>query len=224
MFDERIRHALHGRLAQYPPARPAQKRFRHASALEEIERALEEGLHADRWQLFGELILAFGHTLEPDATKLLAPDYTHPDMPTIEIPIDPTRSVVENAERYFQKARRAREHQNELAQRYGILSEEAEALRLALERTENAHTETDLRPILEEARARGWLRETAPLHPAKRAEKDPFEGHRIRVHLSPDGYQVLVGENAEANDYLLTAWRAPQRLVAPTLRAGTGSA
>jgi predicted ribosome quality control (RQC) complex YloA/Tae2 family protein len=222
VFDERIRHARMDALRNtlLPALRKAlQARQR---ALEEIERALEEGLHADRWQLFGELILAFGHTLEPGATKLLAPDYTHPDMPTIEIPIDPTRSVVENAERYFQKARRAREHQNELAQRYGILSEEAEALRLALERTENAHTETDLRPILEEARARGWLRETAPLHPAKRAEKDPFEGHRIRVHLSPDGYQVLVGENAEANDYLLTRVARPNDWWLH-VRAGTGA-
>jgi hypothetical protein len=91
-----------------------------------------------------------------------------------------------------------------------------------LERTENAHTETDLRPILEEARARGWLRETAPLHPAKRAEKDPFEGHRIRVHLSPDGYQVLVGENAEANDYLLTRVARPNDWWLH-VRAGTGA-
>lgn len=222
VFEERIHHARLDALRNtlLPALRKAlQARQR---ALEEVERALEEGLHAERWQLWGELILAFGHTLEPGASRLLAPDYTHPDMPTIEIPIDPNRSVVENAERYFQKARRAREHQNELAQRYGALSEEAEALRLALERAENASTEAELRPLLEEARARGWLRETAPLHPAKRAEKDPFEGHRIRVHLSPDGYQVLVGENAEANDYLLTRVARPNDWWLH-VRTGTGA-
>ncbi|GBC91517.1 hypothetical protein HRbin14_02289 [bacterium HR14] len=42
------------------------------------------------------------------------------------------------------------------------------------------------------------------------------------MHLSPDGYQVLVGENAEANDYLLTRVARPNDWWLH-VRAGTGA-
>lgn len=203
---------------------PALRKAFHARtrALSDIERALEEGLQADRWQLYGELILAFGQHLTPEDTQLLAPDYTHPDLPLVEIPIDPHRSPIENAERYFSKARRAREHQNELVQRYGLLTQEAQALHHLLERAEKAHTEADLRSVLEEAKAHGWFRETPNTHPSRRTDKDPYEGHRIREYVSPDGYQVLVGENAAANDYLLTRTARPNDWWLH-VRTGTGA-
>ena len=36
-----------------------------------------------------------------------------------------------------------------------------------------------------------------------------FEGHKIRAFHSPDGWEILVGENATANDYLTTRVAAP---------------
>ncbi|MCS6919651.1 MAG: NFACT family protein, partial [Fimbriimonadales bacterium] len=191
-------------------------------AVADIERALHDSQQADRWQLYGELILAFGHSLPHGAKLLNAPDYTQPDAPTIAIPLDPEKTVAENAERYFYKARRAREGQAELQARLERLQEEANQLRYALHTAEQNPTEDALRQLQDEAKRYGWLRETPAAAPAKRAEKDPFEGHKIRQHLSPDGYQVLVGENAQANDFLLT------RIAKPNdwwlhVRTGTGA-
>lgn len=222
VFEERIRQSRTEALRNtlLPALRRAIQARTRAQA--DIERALEEGFQADRWQLYGELILAFGNQAPPGSTTLHAPDYTHPEMPTIEIALDPNLNCVENAERYFRKARRAREQQSELAVRFGVLAQEVEMLQQMLTRAENAQTKAELRPLLEEAKNRGWLREPQAPHPAKRAEKDPFEGYRIRAYTSPDGYQVLVGENAQANDYLLT------RIARPNdwwlhVRAGTGA-
>ncbi|MCS7299975.1 MAG: NFACT family protein [Fimbriimonadales bacterium] len=221
-FTERVQQARIESLRQslLPNLRRAlQARER---ALADIERALRDSQQADRWQLYGELILAFGHNLPQGARLLNAPDYTQPDAPTIAIPIDPEKSLAENAERYFQKARRARDGQAELKARRERLQEEASQLRYALHTAEQDPTEDTLRQLYDEAKRRGWLRDTLAPTPAKRAEKDPFEGHKIRQHLSPDGYQVLVGENAQANDYLLT------RLAKPNdwwlhVRTGTGA-
>lgn len=220
-FTERIQQARSETLRQtlLPNLRRALQARERAVA--DLERALGESQHADRWQLYGELVLAFGHTLAPGDTVLHAPDYTKPDMPTIEIPIDPTKSLAENAERYFQKARRARESHAELQARLERLREEMHALRYALETAEHAADESTLRQLHEQAKQQGWLRET-PAPTAKRPEKDPFEGHKIRVHLSPDGYQVLVGENAQANDYLLTRVAKPNDWWLH-VRTGTGA-
>ncbi len=221
-FGERIQHAQVESLRN--SLLPALQRALQARtrALHEIERALSEGLQAERWQLYGELVLAYGHTLESGATMLKAPDYTQPDMLMVDIPLDPTLSHVENAERYFAKARRARSHQTELAERYGILSQEVARLQSQLAEAETCHQVERLCQLTEQARAHGWLKEPQPLPSAKRAEKDPFEGHKIRVHMSPDGYQVLVGENAQANDFLLTRVARPNDWWLH-VRTGTGA-
>ncbi|GIV08996.1 MAG: hypothetical protein KatS3mg019_1087 [Fimbriimonadales bacterium] len=221
-FSERIQQARveHLRQSLLPSLRRAlQARER---AIADLERALNDSQQADRWQLYGELILAFGHSLPPDAKLLNAPDYTQPNAPTVAIPLDPEKTIAENAERYFYKARRAREGQAELQARLMRLQEEAHQLRYALHTAEQNPTEDALRALHEEAKRHGWLREAPTASPPKRAEKDPFGGHKIRQHLSPDGYQVLIGENAQANDFLLT------RLAKPNdwwlhVRTGTGA-
>jgi predicted ribosome quality control (RQC) complex YloA/Tae2 family protein len=221
-FGERIQHARLDALRQslLPNLRRAlQARER---ALADLQRALHESQDADRWQLYGELILAFGHSLPAGATTLHAPDYTQPDAPEIAIPIDTAKTLAENAERYFHKARRARESRAELHARRERLDGEANQLRYALFQAEQAADPDALQRLHAQAKAHGWLRETTTLSPTKRAEKDPFEGHKIRAHLSPDGYQVLVGENAAANDFLLT------RIAKPNdwwlhVRTGTGA-
>jgi len=222
-FNERILHARTDALRQslLPSLRRAlQARER---ALADLQRALHASQDADRWQLYGELILAFGHDLPAGATTLHAPDYTQPDAPEIAIPIDPAKTPAENAERYFHKARRARESRAELHARLQRLTDEANALRYALLQAEQAADPDALQQLHADAKAHGWLRETgAPTSPAKRAEKDPFEGHKIRMHLSPDGYQVLVGENAAANDFLLTRFAKPNDWWLH-VRTGTGA-
>jgi len=221
-FGERIQHARTDALRQsllQNLRRVLQARER---ALTDLQRALHASQDAARWQLYGELILAFGHNLPAGSSTLHALDYTQPDTPEIAIPIDPTKSLAENAERYFHKARRARESRAELHARMQHLADEVSHLRYALLQAEQAADPNALQQLHAQAKAHGWLREATPPSPAKRAEKDPFEGHKIRAHLSPDGYQVLVGENAAANDYLLT------RIAKPNdwwlhVRTGTGA-
>jgi len=222
VFAERTQQARVDALRQslLPNLRRALEARQRAAA--ELQRALQDSQQADRWRLYGELILAYGHTLPAGATTLHAPDYTQPETPLIEIPIDPSKTVAENAERYFQKARRARESRAELQKRLERLQDELAQIQGALLEMESNPDEATLRQIHEQAKAHGWLREASPLAPAKRVEKDPFEGHKIRLHLSPDGYQVLVGENAQANDFLLT------RIAKPNdwwlhVRTGTGA-
>jgi predicted ribosome quality control (RQC) complex YloA/Tae2 family protein len=114
-------------------------RCRRANApLTDLQRALHASQDADRWQLYGELILAFGHNLPAGATTLHAPDYTQPDAPEVAIPIDPSKTPAENAERYFHKARRARESRAELHARLQRLTDEANELRYALLQAEQA--------------------------------------------------------------------------------------
>lgn len=197
------------------------------SARSHVQQAAGEAEHASQWQLYGELILAFGQHLPPDSKVLEAPDYTQPDAPLLSIPLNSEKTPAENAEHYFHKARRAKENQQSLTARQQRLEAEANEIQQFILRIESAGEDLKaLKSLVQEAAARGWLRETSPgetaLTPGAAKQKDVFEGHKIRVFTSEDGYQVLVGENAQANDFLLTKIARPNDWWLH-VRTGTGS-
>ena len=168
-------------------------------ALEDVRARLGDAELAGRWQLFGDLILAYAHTIEPGAASLRAPDYTHPSGPDVEIDLDGGLTPAENAERYFQKARSARHAESALRERLTLLSRTREDLVGVLERLDQLGAE-ELAEVQHEATLRGWLR----TQEHQRSEKDerPFDGHRIRRVRTAEGLDILYGENATANDYL----------------------
>lgn len=201
--SESLRDPLAGQLQRALKARE--------SALRQVREAADQSAYAAKWQLYAELILAFGQH-QPEGQKMLeAQDYTQPDAPVLQIPLDPEKSAVENAERYFNKARRAKENREGLLARKARLEAERGEIQALLTRVQFAPDQPHaLQGLADEALRRGWLREMpdpALTHSVK--QKDPFDGHRIRQFVSEEGYQVLMGENALANDFLLTRIARP---------------
>ncbi|MDX1548797.1 MAG: NFACT family protein, partial [Rhodothermales bacterium] len=67
---------------------------------------------ADRYERWGHLLMAAQGGVPPHADAVTLPDLFAEGAPAT-IPLDPARSAVENAQRYYDKARRtrqAREH------------------------------------------------------------------------------------------------------------------
>jgi predicted ribosome quality control (RQC) complex YloA/Tae2 family protein len=216
---EQVRGPLLGQLKRALNARQ--------SALANVREAAGQAAHAPKWQLYGELILAFGQH-EPSGIKVLeAPDYTQPDAPIIQIPLDPEKTPTENAERYFRKARRAKENQQGLLARQQRLETESNAIQQIILKVELAGEDFQaLKTLAQQAATQGWLRDSSPgeaaLTPGATKQKDAFDGHKIRLFTSEDGYQVLLGENAQANDFLLTKIAHPHDWWLH-VRTGTGS-
>lgn len=168
-------------------------------ALDEVQSRLEDAASAGRWQVFGELVLAYAHTLETGAATLLAPDYTDPSGAEVEISLDPDLTPAENAERYFRKARSARQAEPALRERLALLGRARDDIVVMLARIDDLGTQA-LEDVRHEATVRGWLRTQEPQRGEK--EERPFEGHRIRRVRTAEGLDILYGESATANDYL----------------------
>ncbi|NUL81107.1 MAG: fibronectin-binding domain-containing protein [Armatimonadetes bacterium] len=173
------------------------------SALQDVRMAAQDASEADKWQRYGELILAYGYTAKAKSF-LEAPDYGLEGSPIAQIDLDPEKSTPENAAFYFDKAKRSRENLEGLQRRAEAIEQEIERLQAFLLKLEGS---TDLDKLKEEAEQQGWLR--IQRQQARRDEEKPFGGHRVRQLLSPDGYQVLMGESAQANDYLTTKVASP---------------
>lgn len=191
------RHASESLIGGLRKTRAATER-----AIGELGHAIEQGRMAERWQLFGDIILAFGRTLPEGADMLEAPDYTQEGQPTIEIPIDGTLTVAENAERYYRKAKRGKEAAGDRERQMRRLELRLTEVEAAIEATANASE--DLNAITE-LRARcvlkGWIGMQSTVANDKPEER-PYEGRRIRTLITDDGWVILFGENASANDYL----------------------
>lgn len=166
-------------------------------ALSELRQAADTAKRAGELQLKGELLLAYAHSIEPEATRFETQDYEGSPL-TIEL--NPELSPLENAQRLFEKAKRAKSGAAHVQEQTARIESEVLDLLAHIRRAEDAADIDELRDLEERAKGRRWLHETRA--PAKSAEEKPYEGHRIRERLGPGGVRVLFGENATSNDYL----------------------
>ena len=175
-------------------------------ALHELRQAEEAGGRAAQWQRWGELVLAYGPSAGPGAT-IHAWDY---DGTEVAIPVDPELDFKANANRLFEKAKKAKGRMGLVTDQIARLSQDREAVVSLRSKVEEATRLDALHDLQDEARRRRWLTEQRA--PTRVKEDRPYEGHRVRELTAPGGYTVLYGENAEANDYLTLRVAKPNDL------------
>ena len=182
-------------------------------ALEQVRRGTHESTLADQYRRWGELIFGNLHQvkigLQRGQTRVEVLDFYDENQAQIEIPLDADLSASENAERYFERARHVEENAEALKARESTLAREAEELAKFLADLESAHEINALRELQKIAVKTGWLRAINDGQSDNRstpgsAQTPSFDGFKIKRLISPDGFTILVGENATANDYLVT--------------------
>jgi predicted ribosome quality control (RQC) complex YloA/Tae2 family protein len=171
-----------------------------AAALKQTERALaanrdalRESEAADRFRVFGDLLLAYGRRARPGASAVRAPDYTAGGA-DVEIPLDPAAGAVENAQRYFRRYAKARASAAAIPSRIATLEAAALALREALVQIETAASIDDLYEVHTDLVARRLLRRPPRTRPIARSGPRRFEG--------PDGAAIIAGRSSRENDHV----------------------
>jgi predicted ribosome quality control (RQC) complex YloA/Tae2 family protein len=166
-------------------------------AIADLRQAEEMGGRAPQMQLHGELILAYGAGLDEGASLLEAYDY---EGKPVTIKLDPELNYKENANRFFDKAKRAKGRMGTVRDQLTRLTEDKLAIEGLLQRVQDATRLGELEDLRDEARKKRWLHSQPT--PTRRKEDRPYEGHKVRELMGPGGWPVLYGENAESNDYL----------------------
>lgn len=166
-------------------------------ALSDLRQAEEAGGRAPTWQRYGELLMAYGTMIRGGVETAEVWDY---EGNPLSIKVDPELDYKENANRYFERAKKAKRGMGMVRDQIERLANDRAALLEHLRKVEEADRLDVLRDLQEEARKRKWL--MAMALPTKNKEDRPYEGHRIRELAAPGGWTVLFGENAESNDYL----------------------
>ncbi|HLB25869.1 MAG TPA: NFACT family protein, partial [Nitrospirota bacterium] len=100
---------------------------------------------ADKYQLYGQILMASLRDVQKNAESVTLTDYQTGD--AVEITLDPKLSPVQNAEAYFRKAKKARAGVEILRGRSAAAQKEAGRLEETLRRAENAEGLEELREI-----------------------------------------------------------------------------
>lgn len=158
------------------------------------QRQMKDTEKRDKYRIYGELINTYGYDVTPGAKSMEALNYYTDEM--ITIPLDPTLTPGENAQKYFD--------------RYGKLKRTAEALEELLVETKSeidhlesiatsldiALSEEDLVQIREELMDYGYVKRKHTGGKKIKITSRPFH------YLSSDGFHIYVGKNNFQNEEL----------------------
>ncbi len=176
-------------------------------AIADLELAADAAGRAREVQLLGELVLAYGASIPEGASVLEAWDY---EGNPVQVKLNPELGFQENAQRYFQKAKRAKAGAAQVAEQLARMRGDLDQVRYALIKLETAASLAEIDSVKEIAEKARWLHRQPVAKGGK--EDRPFDGHRVRELAGPKGYTVLYGENAESNDYLTLRVARPNDL------------
>ncbi|MFP4642897.1 MAG: NFACT RNA binding domain-containing protein [Spirochaetales bacterium] len=153
----------------------------------------QSGTQADSDRKCGDLILANLYRITPGSELLVAEDWEQ-EGSTIEIPLDRALTPQENAQRYYDRARKREREQKNIDQQIVDAEEELSQVRATISQLDTFEDPSSLRQITDRyGKPRGGGRKQG----SDRASGAPG------ITLQLQGFTVLVGRNARENDVLL---------------------
>jgi predicted ribosome quality control (RQC) complex YloA/Tae2 family protein len=159
----------------------------------------------DQHKRLGDLLLANLSTAVRNGPRTSLTDYYAEGAPQIELEIDESTSLQEEATRQFRQYTKAKSAREEVGVR--LIQLEKEILRLE-------HEDQELARIVSEKDEAGLqaFAKTPPTAPRRERSKEPERIPGVRRYLSSDGYEVLVGRAARDNDTLTFKLARPHDL------------
>lgn len=158
------------------------------------EKQLKDTEKREKYRIYGELLNTYGYELKGGEKQLTCINYYTGQ--EVTIPLDPTLSAQENAQKNFDrygKLKRTCQALTELTQETRREIDHLESISNALD---IARGENDLVQIKEELMEYGYVKKR------RSGEKKPKITSRPFHYLSSDGYHIYVGRNNYQNEEL----------------------
>lgn len=165
-----------------------------------LGHAGKSGQHAERadeWETIGNVLLSNLHVIERGQEQVELADW---EGNPLVIKLDPKISPADNAERFFRKARGARNEIEHAARRAAMMREQLQILGL-LERKVAAAEKVE---TLEEIR-----NHNTKIFQVKGEAKEKGSAERFRRFIVDGGFEVYTGKSAANNDELTLRFARP---------------
>lgn len=161
-----------------------------------LQNDLQQHGDPESHKRIGDLLLANATTAIRKGNLVKIIDYYADEAPTIEVEIDESISLQEEASRRFRQYTKAKRAGEQIMERLSGLDAEISDLEEQQQQLEKIILNRD-----EVSLANFGKAESAPPRP-KQKERTPEKIPGVRQYVSTDGYQILVGRAARDNDNL----------------------
>ena len=175
---------------------------RCAKKLDLQEQQLKDTQNMDKFQLKGELLMAYQYQLPEKAEKVTVFNY-HTNQEQ-ELTLDPAKTVQENAKLSFEKYNKKKRTQAAVSQQLAKTRQELTHLESIAYSVESAESFEDLQAIRQELQNAGYVKKSAvKAAPGKKPpKKAKITGLPPHHYLSAEGFHFYVGRNNEQNEEL----------------------
>lgn len=162
---------------------------------EELEKAKD----AEKYRLWGELIIANIYKIPEGTSKINLINYYDPTGAEEEISLDPNKTPAQNADIYFKRYTKLKNAQKQLSKQIIETENEIKYIESLIENLSNCTEEIEIEEIKEELIEEGYIKKSNRKK-TKKKKKDRYS--KPYHYLSSDGYDIYVGKNNRQNDYL----------------------
>ena len=177
------------------------KRKSLKTRLQRLERDLEKAGETAPHQKWADLLLANAHSLPSGASDAKVTDLFEGKGEVI-IPLDPKKSVVENADRYYESRRKGARTEKTAQKRKDLTLKELDRVESLIQEVSTADQKERLDGLMEEAQALGVDLLGAGKGDLSKGDKKKEKRRPYRVYASQSGKRILVGRSARDNQEL----------------------
>ncbi len=164
-----------------------------------------------KYQKLADLILAQAPGLHPRGNQLEVYDVYSDGRPSIVLTLDPRLSPIENAQRFYERAKRARRAMAKIEARQKEVQQTMNALQSSLEHLMKSRTLSEVEDVSRSVTTR------ANNSPMRRRETQKALPHRpaikkkkCRIFRTSDHQEIFVGRNSKENDRVTTEYAQPE--------------
>ncbi|MCR4946245.1 MAG: NFACT family protein, partial [Lachnospiraceae bacterium] len=148
----------------------------------------------DKYRVYGELIHTYGYTVKDGEKSFEADNYYTGEK--ITIPLDPEISVMENAERYFNRYNKLKRTKEAVTEQLAQTEAELDYLATVTNAIDIAQTEADLNAIRDELSTYGLIKKKNDRKKGTAQKSKPLH------YVTDEGFHIYVGKNNIQNDEL----------------------
>ena len=156
-------------------------------------KQLKDAEKKEKYRIYGEMLNTYGYQCEPGSASYTCENYYTNE--EITIPLDPTKSALENAQKYFERYAKLKRTQEAVSVQAAENKKEIDHLSSIAAAIDMALLEDDLMQIREELIDSGYVRRKGP------AKKVKITSRPLH-YISSDGFDIYVGKNNYQNDEL----------------------
>lgn len=162
--------------------------------MKKLRKEQDAASQLDTFQLYGELLTANSYAVQKGASEATVENY-YEEGTTVTIPLDPRKSAIDNAQRYYARYAKAKTALIMIAEQLEKAKEDIEYFEMIKQQVLQASPE-DIEEIREELVELGFMRARRQKKKAKPKKPMP------ESYISSAGIPISVGKNNKQNDYL----------------------